>query len=296
MSSEDKKIQIRKYGNVSERQISGFVNIIMNYYKKFNVHLKPMELLVFGTKEDLLLFKKREDEYLKADYGVRTSPISPNSAVTHYAWFDYPTITVCLEEYDKRDRDVAKAELIRAIVHSILHGSRRYYFIKMPHFFQRLKALSFLEKSVVDLGFYLFTIGVKGFEVSKYIAKKDPEDFPLFKRLYQYHLRIKDEEREAWKRNAGLFDIIFLLFLDNLKLLMEASPFAFDFHDDDLKKLIEENIELYPPVVRNDVKHLLWEYIQDLTGDAIDKIELITPRITWMTKKIEAYIKQHYFI
>lgn len=290
------KLQVRKYGAVPDEKVDKILNKLRESYKKFGEGPPTVEVLVFAKKKDLELFKKREEEYLKTEFGVRFSPISPKSAVTHYAWFDYPTIAVCLETYESKDPDLSTVELIRSAVHSILHGSRKYYFFKMPPLFQRLYSLDFLEKQVIDIGFYLLTVGVKGFEVSKYLAKKDPESFPLYKKLYKYHLTITEEEATLWKKNAALLDMIFLLFLDNLKVLMEASPFAYDFHDDELKELIKLNIFLYPPIIHEDVQHFLWTYIQDLTENTIDKIELVTPRITWMTKKIEQYIKQHYML
>jgi len=170
------RFEIKKYGEIDKDTVTSILSIIKGCYKRFNVDLPKLDVLIFETTELLKSFKNREEKYLRLEKNIGLSPISPESAVFHHAWFGTPTIIINLEKYFQRnDLAVSEGELVRSVVHSILHGKKEYYFLPQPKMFLRLSELGFYLPKIVDVIFYITASAVKGWEVSKYLVEKDDE-------------------------------------------------------------------------------------------------------------------------
>ncbi|MHA1469163.1 MAG: hypothetical protein ACTSSP_01230 [Candidatus Asgardarchaeia archaeon] len=282
------KINIIRYGNVDDETVNNFKNQIKSNYDRFKENPEFVEVLIIENSETAKIVKEREAKYLRLEKNVGISPISPDSAVLHHAWFDTPTIVINVEKYFEKDLTVSEGELIRAIVHSILHGKKEYYFIQEPPMYSQIRNLGLYLSKTADIIFYTITTGVKSWEVSKYLLEIDKERYSIHRSVYLHHLKVSPEEKRVWKKVGNIFDIALLLFFNSLKVLMEAAPFAYEHGDKDIESLIESNIAILPSCISNDLRHFLKEYLSILkVGETYSNIELVVPRAIWFIKTIK---------
>jgi len=256
-------------GNVPQEKVRAIVEEISKCYEKLGVEPEFCEVLIFRSRYDIDRFIEEENELVYSRLGVRISGIAPDSSVTHFAWRGWPTIAICMNDMGNRPWDVALAELRRAVAHSILHGSPKYYFIPLPKKLFDLKNKGVVHPNILDVVFYILTTAVKSFEVTRFLVNKGFVDCQ--RKLYRYHLRIKPEEKDVWKKAINDINILVPLLMDVFKVLSGVTPLIEVVKDPVLIALYEENLNLIPKYVKKYFSSML-DKLHKLGEDTLENI------------------------
>jgi len=244
-------------GNVPQEKVEVIVTEILRCYDKLGNKPDFCEVLIFRGKYEVDRFIEEENELIYSRLGIRVSGIAPDSSVTHFAWRGWPTITVCVNEMERRPWKVALAELRRAVAHSILHGLPKYYLISFPETWFELRNKGLIRSYILETAFYVLTTAVKSFEVTRFLVKRG--FIECQKELYQYHLKIKPEEKEMWQKASSEVNFLLLMLMDVFKVLSGATPLISYVKDPILTDLYEENLKLVPETLRRPLRKLFNE-------------------------------------
>ncbi|MEM2897484.1 MAG: hypothetical protein QXG01_07970, partial [Candidatus Bathyarchaeia archaeon] len=123
------RINVLKFGNVSEIELKEIVKIIEECYDRISPHeLAIVDLLAFERSSSL-------DAFLSRDYkklNIASLRFDEYFFAMHDAWYGIPRIFVCLERMRKLPKLVQEGGLRHEVAHTVLHGSVEYYIIPMP--------------------------------------------------------------------------------------------------------------------------------------------------------------------
>lgn len=256
-------------GDVPQEKVRAIVAEISKCYEKLGVKPEFCEVLIFHSRYDVDRFVEEENELVYSRLGVRISGIAPNSSATHFAWRGWPAIAICVSDMENRPWSVALAELRRAVVHSILHGSPKYYFIPLPRKLFELRSKEIIRPDILDVTFYIFTTAIKSFEVTRFLVSKGFMECQ--KKLYQYHLKVKSEEKHVWKKAVNEINILAPLLIDVFKVLSGVTPLIEATRDADLTALYEENLNLIPKHIKKHFQKML-NKLHELGEDTLKNI------------------------
>jgi len=256
-------------GNVPRETVEKLVSEISKCYEKLGAKLEFCEVLIFSSRYDADKFIEEENERIYSKLGIRISGIAPDSSVTHFAWRGWPTIAICVSDVESRPWEVASAELRRAVAHSILHGSPEYYFIPLPQCLLDLKKRGIIRPDILDLAFYMLSIAVKSFEVTRFLVNKG--FIECQKKLYCYHLRIRPGEKELWEKAKNNINLLVPLLMDVFKVLSGVTPLIEVVKDPVLMSLYKENLNLIPKHVKKFFSRMLHK-LHKLGEDTLENI------------------------
>lgn len=256
-------------GNVPQKTVKNIISEISECYEKLRERPEFCEVLIFRSRYDADKFIEEENERIYSKLGIRISGITPESSVTHFAWRGWPTIAICVSDMENRPWEVAVAELRRAVAHSILHGSPEYYFISLPQNLINLKKKEIVHPDILDLAFYMLTTAVKSFEVTRFLINKGFTECQ--QKLYRYHLRIRQGEKEIWSKAENEINLLVPLLMDMFKVLSGVTPLIKITEDPVLISLYEENLTLIPKNIERSFRKMLTKLLE-LSGNTVKNI------------------------
>lgn len=271
-----KNLYVVVKGSVPQEKVKLIVEEISKCYDKLEVEPDFCEVLIFHSRYDVNKFIEDENELIYSKLGVRISEVAPDSSATHFAWRGWPTIAICLSDMESKPWSVALAELRRAVAHSILHGSPKYYFIPLPMKLLDLKSQGIIRSDVLDVTFYIFTTAIKSFEVTRFLVNKGFIEGQ--RKLYRYHLKVRPEEKSVWRKAANEINILVPLLMDVFKVLSGVTPLIEATRDTVLMDLCEENLSLIPEHVRKHFKKML-NKLRELGEDTLKNIFSMTDEL-----------------
>ena len=171
-------IAIKCYGDVSEASATEISNIVTESYPKLG---EPM-----GGSMSIEVFEKGEEQ---------------NFFCTHDALEGHPRVRIFLDRYLQIPRLVGLAGIRRQIVHSIIHGSLKYYLVKFP---EALKSTIKDYEMSYEFGtsvLYSISMTAKEYEATVFLYRHGFRDEQMA--YANYMLSPCQEEVLAWKLSAA---------------------------------------------------------------------------------------------
>ena len=282
------KHNVRVYGNVVKEEMNNVEKKILELYDVFEEAPKYVEISFFENESWIHEVNSREAKTIKQILSIEPTLFSTTHPLSSHAWFDYPSIGINMSLFLPLPQDIKIAWLERIVANTILHNTLASYNIQRPSLLTRLRALDFLDKQIIEIGFKLFVSSIYEYEVSKYLVTKQPLDYQT--KFFIYYLRVSPKEREGIKANERILDIQFLTLLSRFVYLFGAMPIYTKTHDRKLLVGIESNLSLFPEYVYQDIWQILRAYLPMLTFDTQKNIDFLLPRIIWVVRKIDRYI------
>ncbi len=189
------QFNISVQGEVSEEEINRIVETIAQLYRR-----SP-----FGTPESLEIVVvdtvSRRDKIMREEekkLGVR---ISEDYPVTHEAWWGTPRIVACVESLSRLAPIIARASILVAAAHSILHGSQEYYRYRLsPEAVRRGREKGWDTEHLERL-LYLVASGIKNLAVAKLLVRCG--FIPEHTNLALEQLNLEESEKSIWKLIEG---------------------------------------------------------------------------------------------
>jgi len=283
------KHNVRVYGNVAKEEIGVVEKKILELYDIFGEAPKYVEVSFFENESWIYKVNSREAKTIKQILSIEPTLFSTAHPISSHAWFDYPSIGINMSLFLPLPQDIKIAWLERIVVNTILHSTLASYNIQRPPLLARLRILDFLDKQIIEIGFKLFVNSIYEFEISKYLVSKQSLDYQI--KYFIYYLKISPKEREGIKANERILDIQFLTLLSRFVYLFGAMPIYVKTRDEKLLMGIESNLSLFPKYVYQDIWQILSSYLPMLTFDTQKNIDFLLPRIIWVVRKIDRYIK-----
>lgn len=182
-------------GEVPEEEINRIVETIAQLYRKSPFGTpSSLEIVVVDTISRREKIMKEEEKKL----GIKVSEDYP---VTHEAWWGTPRIVACVESLTRLAPIIARASILVAAAHSILHGSQEYYRYRLsPEAVRRGREKGW-DVEHLERFLYLVASGIKNLAVAKLLVRCGfvPEHINLA--LDQ--LDLEESEKSLWKFVEG---------------------------------------------------------------------------------------------
>lgn len=215
------QFNISVQGNVSEEEVKQIVETITQLYRRSPFGTpETLEIVVVDTVSRREKIMREEEKKL----GVRVSEDYP---VTHEAWFDTPRITACVESLTKLAPIIAKASILVAAAHSILHGSQEYYRYRLsPEAVRRGREKGW-DTEHLERFLYLVASGIKNLAVAKLLVRCG--FIPEHTNLALDQLSLEESEKSIWKfiENNAIGRALYLAtLLKNILFAYPSIPYA----------------------------------------------------------------------
>lgn len=150
-------------GKVPEDFARLVLGVLNDFYSSVSAnHERPtfVEVLIYGQGRSSLDFLYSE----AAELGVGVLGYYP---VSHEAWRGWPRIHVDYERCSKLEPELLKALLVHEAAHSLIHGSREYYLVRLAQ-----PALYPLGPPLAIEVLYLASTVIKDLEVHRYLLER----------------------------------------------------------------------------------------------------------------------------
>jgi hypothetical protein len=247
------KINVLKFGNISELYLKETVNIIKECYDRLSSHEMPIiDLLVFEHSSALDAFLLREYKKLN----IASSRFDEQFFAMHDAWYGIPRIFICLERMHKLPKPVQEGGLRHEVAHTILHGSIEYYIIPMPLALVRIMEQFGLPKDYMNNILYLISIAVKDYEVARLLINGGYVNDQL--EYANYVLSVSKDEIISWEMCKNNRLLLILHLVSRLKDLCYS--FAF-LSIPSLKEKIRDSMEKSLSYIPNRYSRMLTEIV-----------------------------------
>lgn len=226
---------------------------------KFRAHEKYLEVYIYRDM----------DEYV-AISGMGHPSIY---FVMHEAYMGWPRIHVIYSLTRELDGDVFRAGLIHEAIHSIIHGSPKYYVITPPHQFTE-KCIEEYGEGVCSALYNLLASAVKDYEVSHTALKHDIiDEYTPFLNYYLDEVYIDISNYEG----CGLEKIILL---GNItKQLLAAYPYRSEKNISSKISLVSDSAREILGIDFNDVYRILERFTEDTYNNIIMFIEWFVDKV-----------------
>jgi len=192
-----------------------------------------LDLYIFERSSTVEAFLAEESKRV----GVASSSFDELFFSTHDAWRGFSRIIICQERMKKLPTLAQKGGIRHEVGHSVLHGSPLYYIFAIPTALLDLAKRFRLSRRYVTNMFYLMSIAVKDYEVSRLLHKhryvKDQIAFA------KHMLTPMESDEISWEISRAKPDAEALCLVSYLKLIGYATPFL---TDEDSKKEINHYI------------------------------------------------------
>ncbi len=208
-------------GEVPEEEVKRILEIIVQLYEKSPFKApEAVEVVVVDTisRRDRIM---REE---KKKLGVKASEDYP---VTHEAWLGRPRIVACVESLAKLAPVIAKASILVAAAHSILHGSQEYYRYRLsPEAVRRGREKGW-DTEHLEQFLYLVASGIKNLAVAKLLVRCG--FIPEHINLALDQLSIEESEKSLWhfvEGNVVARSLYLASLLKNILFAYPSIPYA----------------------------------------------------------------------
>jgi len=276
-------IGVKCYGNVERSLLDWVTSTLYQFYGRVQLPGGEVELLLFEDRLIMEAYLRREGEGFATKHGFEYAPIPLGFSSMHHAWSGRPTIVVCSKTMKERDKDVVLGELRHEAGHSVLHGSPKFYLARPPEILEKLIIKKSLDRRVASMAFYLLSIGVKDFEVTRLLVGNGYIDCQ--KALHAWSLRISDDEKVASRLAKHDYNVAFFLMANTLKPVMSSVPLLGTDANSELLPLVEENLSLLPGRSQVLARRMVEEWIPRLGGETLDNVRTLVENIvlheTW---------------
>lgn len=270
------RIVASKFGEVNAEEIDLVIDIMEECYERLRPHnVEIVDLYLFDRASAAEAFLAKEKE----EVGVMSESFSDLFFATHDAWRGTPRIILCFEKMSKLPKTVQVGGIQHEVGHSVLHGSLHYYFLPFPPTFLHLANRFDLSLRFVTNLFYLTSIAVKDYEVSRLLYKEGYKEDQI---IYVKHLlRVSEDDLIAWEMSKGkpLAEILFLI--SCLKTAGCAAPYLFDKKfSKDVKFHLMDNLTFLPEEYTKPFFNAILRGFPSLKTDTLSNINLMSCLIT----------------
>lgn len=249
-------ISLTRFGEIPQSTLDELSSLINESYTILG---EPM-----GGSVDLEVFEKAEEEQFFA---------------THDALEGKPRIRVYVNELLALPKLVGSAGIRRQVVHSILHGSLRFYLIKFPDVLK--KALHQYGLSYDFGNSLLYSIGMsaKEYEATDFLYRRRFVDEQVA--YARYVLEPTGEEIFTWRiaSTNRLHEVLYLAAL--LRDISCAVPLVYDEKfGNEIRQCIEQDLDHVSLVGRSGIQSIIYGKFDLLGADTFENIDLIAKLVT----------------
>lgn len=244
-------ISLTKFGEIPQSMLDEISSLINGSYRILG---EPM-----GGSIDLEIFETAEEEQFFA---------------THDALEGKPRIRVYLDKLLELPKLVGLAGVRRQVVHSILHGSLRFYLIKFPNVLKRAIHQYRLSYDFGNSLLYSIGMAAKEYEATDFLYSRSFVDEQVA--YARYILEPSGEEVFAWgiASTNRLQEVLYLAAL--IRDISCALPLAYDERfGDEVRQYIEKKLAHVSLVPRSRIQSIIYQKFGLLGADTFEKIDLI---------------------
>jgi hypothetical protein len=266
-----------RFGSIERDLLNWVTSALCEFYGRVRLSCNEVHILFFEDRITMEAYLKREGERFAIEHGFEYVPTALGFSSMHYAWSGRPTIVVCNETIKERDKTVVLGELRHEAGHSILHGSPKFYTIRPPETYEKLIIRNRLNKRIANMAFYLFSVGVKDFEVTRLLVRNGYINCQ--KALHRWSLRISDDEKKVSRLAQSDHNVAFLLMANTLKPVMGSVPLLNTEAKSDILPLIEENLTLLTRQSHVLARRIVEEWVPSLGDETLDNIGMLIENV-----------------
>lgn len=203
---------------------------------------------------------------------------------THDALEGKPRIRIYLDKLRELPQSLGSAGIRRQVVHSIRHGSLRFYLIKFPDVLQKAIGEYRLTYDFANSLLYSIGMAAKEYEVTKFL---DDSGFVDEQVVYaRYMLEPDPEETFSWRLTSVNKPQQVLHLAALLRDISCAVPLVPDEKvGDEIRQYIESKLAHLSPDARSRLQGIIYEKFCLLGVDTLDNINLVAK---WVTQEILA--------
>jgi len=249
-------ISLTQFGEIPQSLLHEISSLITGFYKTLG---EPM-----GGSVNLEIFEKAEEEQFFA---------------THDALEGKPRIRVYVNNLLELPKLVGLAGIRRQVVHSILHGSLKFYLIKFPDVLK--KAIHQYRLSYDSGNSLLYSIGMaaKEYEATKFLCSRSFVDEQVA--YAKYIMEPSGEDVLAWEiaSTNRLQKVLYLAAL--IRDISCAVPLVYDERfGDEIRQYVEKKLVHVGPVPQSITQSIIYEKFGLLGADTFENINLIAELVT----------------
>ncbi len=266
------KLAILKFGKIDEDFLGEILGVVEECYSRFK-DFQPslVDFYVFEKASAMEAFILNE----KKNLNILTSNFEESFFAAHDAWYGIPRVIVCIEKMKNLPKIVVIGGLRHEVAHTILHGSPEYYFLTLNKPLKEAKKAYNLSTKIVNNIFYLISIAVKDYEVTRLLYEKGGyvEDQIAY---CKYYLKPSFEEKVAWEiaKTNNLTKLIFLVSI--LKNLCCVAPFLKEENYSlNIKKDLDKSLTYLPEKLKQKILSII-EETEKLGFDTQKNIEFLS--------------------
>lgn len=252
-------ISLTKFGEIPQSKLDEIWSLINESY---GVLGEPMSGSI-----DFEIFATSEEEQFFA---------------THDALEGKPRIRVYLDKLLELPKLVGLAGVRRQVVHSILHGSLRFYMMKFPDVLKRAIHQYRLSYDFGNSLLYSVGMAAKEYEATNFLYSKGfVEEQVAYAR---YILEPSSEEIFAWRiaSTNRLQEVLYVTAL--IRDISCAVPLAYDERfGEEIRQYIDKKLAHVSLVHRSRIQSIIYQKFGLLGGDTFEKIDLIAK---WVADEI----------
>ena len=249
-------ISLTKFGEISQSMLDELLGLINESYTILG---EPM-----GGSVALEIFEKTKEEQFFA---------------THDALEGNPRIRVYVNKLLELPKSVGSAGIRRQVVHSILHGSLRFYLIKFPNVLKKVLQQYGLSYDFGNSLLYSIGMSAKEYEVTDFLYSKSFIDEQVA--YARYILEPTSEEVLAWRiaSTNKLQEVLYLVSI--VRDTSCAVPLVYDERfGDEIRRYIEQKLACITLVARSGIERIIYEGFNVLGVDTFENINLIAELVT----------------
>jgi hypothetical protein len=201
---------------------------------------------------------------------------------THDALEGKPRIRIYVDKLRELPKSVGLAGIRRQVVHSIRHGSLRFYLIKFPDVLQKAIAEYRLTYDFGNSLLYSIGMAAKEYEVTKFL---DDSGFVDEQVVYaRYMLEPDPEETFSWRLASANKPQQVLYLATLLRDISCSVPLVHDEKvGDEIRQYIERKLAHVSPDARSRLQGIIYEKFGLLGADTLENINLVAK---WVTEEI----------
>lgn len=234
------------------------------------------KIAICKTTNDYKDYLKKMSNYVWEEYRIRIprNLFKWQIVSTYSAWFNEPTIIINYETYLHENKGFAQSEVLRNIVHMVIHRSPSMYIIPTPDDWIDLERRMLFNQSTIDRAFYILADSVREFEVTRYLVNKALAHRTIPSLLYK--LRLIEKESTIWKDTLESQALLFTIMLDTFRLLAQVSPLlaVWEKSDPELEGVVNSIMDKIPIYIRKDFEWLINDFLPRLGNNTIRNINM----------------------
>jgi hypothetical protein len=234
-----------------------------------------IEVYAFDTEENLNAFLREE----KFKLGLTFNTVDDISACTYEVLRGYPRLLICQEKLSRFGKQARAGALRHEAAHTVLHGSLEFNIFQIPEDCSHTATVKGIEPDKLQDIFLQLSMGVKDFEVTKFLVE---HDFINCQFAYALEwIKPTDDDKIAWNISKSNRQTRFvyesalmrpILFCDPLLSLINKKKISSD-EQLQLSARIEQMISLLGETEENKVLKVAGSIIEVLGDDTHENID-----------------------